>query len=793
MIKMYDLRLQTRYVRRGGSSRRVRGSGAPGAYPRGAAAILAMLFLVIFSSLAAAMAIVSQGNLRTADTQLKVHRSLAAAETGLGLMAHRLEQVTLGDPHDLSTYPGIRIREGVIDSNLAETLWPRVRAELYASFVDDFQYQSQSPTIEVTGALVLPAISFEPGSSAKFAVRVQPHPLPGEDYDSDKYQRPPFNSPIYGVVKAPVSSASPLDATFVRVSVTGIDGPSKDEIRRVVTMDFRLDKKIRYAILSRSRVMVGRNVMVEGPIGSRFSEVNLRHGHPVQMESDFRGLSSGLDALLDSLTGSLIALDADGDNRLSVYHPTERLALDNPDTPENEAEAWDLDGDGYLTGFDAFLHEFDADGNGGVTYTELEMRADSPAHAQQLLELIDTFGDADRAGFGDGSIDANDRYAKVRGEVLISADRSAWNEGAADADADDGQPGAYQDYFQGAIDPGYRESPLTFGDSAGAANERYEFEPTDFDTGSFRGRAMGDLATQAAAQAGGSDPNDPAAPHVGGTVREAVPYGSAYPYDWYDRPVYENMTFENVRIPKGNNALFRNCKFVGCTFVETETDNDDPNFNYAGMQESNGTQKHPDREAQINGGSVGDTKTISNNLRFDGCTFEGALVSDAPQQYTHVRNKIAFTGNTQFEIEDSARLTDEEKALYKRSTLLLPHYSVEMGTFNEPLSGESVNLSGTIVAGLIDMRGRVKVNGTILTTFEPKSNEGPVLGETSPQFNTTLGYFPSAAGDLEAELPPEGVGVIQVRYDPTLPLPDGILGPIELRPLTATYSEGAGL
>ena len=680
----------------------------------------------------------------------------------------------------------------MIDGELAATIWPRVRAELYASFADDFQYQAHGPTIDGTGALLLPPISFEPGSAARFAVRVQPHPLPGEDYDGEKYRRPPYNSPIYGVVDEPVSSASPLDATFVRVSVTGIDGPSKDEVRRVVSMEFRLDKKIRYAILSRSRVMLGRNVMVEGPIGSRFTEVNLRHGHPVQMESDFGGLSSGLDSLLDQLKGSLIQYDADGDNRLSVYHPTERLALDNPDTPENEARAWDLDGDGYLTGFDAFLHEFDADGNGGVTWTELEMRAASPPHAQQLLELIDTFGDAGRAGYGDGEINGDDRYAKVRGEVLITAERDAWNQGAADAKGDDGQPGAYQDYFQGEIDPGYRQSPLSFGDGAGAANDRYEFEPEDFDTASFRGRATGDLAAQAAAQAAGADPDDSRSPRVGETVREAVPYGSAYPYDWYDRPVYENMTFENVRIPKGNNALFRNCRFVGCTFVETATDNDDSNYNYAGMQESDGTKKHPDREANVNGGNVSDTKTISNNLRFDGCTFEGALVSDAPEQFTHARNKIAFTGDTRFDVDDSARLTDEEKALYRRSTLLLPHYSVEMGTFNEPLSGETVNLSGTIVAGLIDMRGRVKVEGTILTTFEPRSNEGPVLGETSPQFNTTLGYFPSSAGDLEAELPPEGVGVIQVRYDPSLPLPDGILGPVELRPLTATYSEGAG-
>ncbi len=34
---------------------------------RGAAAVLAMMFLMIFGSLAAAMAIVSQGNLSTAD------------------------------------------------------------------------------------------------------------------------------------------------------------------------------------------------------------------------------------------------------------------------------------------------------------------------------------------------------------------------------------------------------------------------------------------------------------------------------------------------------------------------------------------------------------------------------------------------------------------------------------------------------------------------------------------------------------------------------------------------------
>ena len=67
-----------------------------------------------------------------------------------------------------------------------------------------------------------------------------------------------------------------------------------------------------------------------------------------------------------------------------------------------------------------------------------------------------------------------------------------------------------------------------------------------------------------------------------------------------------------------------------------------------------------------------------------------------------------------------------------------------------------------------------------------------MLGETSPQFNTTLGYFPSSEGDLEAELPTSGLGVIQVRYNPTIPMPDGITGPIELAPNYATYFEGEG-
>ena len=123
--------------------------------------------------------------------------------------------------------------------------------------------------------------------------------------------------------------------------------------------------------------------------------------------------------------------------------------------------------------------------------------------------------------------------------------------------------------------------------------------------------------------------------------------------------------------------------------------------------------------------------------------------------------------------------------------MLLPQYSVELGTFIAPHdSSEKIELSGTIVAGLIDMRGQVDINGSLLTTFNPQRDTGPVLGDTSPQFNTTLGYFSAAQGDLEAETPVNGLGLIHVRYNPDLPLPDGILGPVEVIPMWDTYFEG---
>jgi len=729
---------------------------------RGAAAILAMMFLVIFSSLAAAMAIVAQGNLTTADAHLKINRALASAETGMNFLIYRIDQVTAT----------IKTRDGLISQANAPSLWDETKVALLAAFEDEL-HNIEEPYLDGDTLHVGP-VSLGPGAPTFTAV-MQPHPIAGENYASGFYQKTPYSE-----LDPPVSNANPLDATWIRVSVTAHAGPSAanvgaNDIRtvdRTITMDFRMDKKIRFAVLSKSRVMIGRNVYIEGTIGSRFTETHLEGGHPVQMESDFSGLNDDLDDDLQLLANTLAINDRDYDNRINLASVTETDGIDDP-------EALDFNSDGYIDDYDFFIKHYDDNGDLSVTATELDTASD--ISLAQLLELIDTSGDPGRPGYGDGVIDNDDDYTKLRGQISLAADFLGWHQGAANQ--------MLQDYFRGPISPDLDEVPLTF---QASNTDVHEFQASDFNTASFKAMADGDLATQAADETSNHDPNDPESPQpLGETVRESVPFEAAHPYDYYDRPVYENMTFRNVRIPKGTNALFRNCRFIGVTYIETAADNTDPMFNFAGMMEATGEPKHPDREATVDGSTVTDTKTVSNNVRFHNCTFEGNIVSDTPDEFTHVRNKVAFTGKTDFKIDDSSELTSSEKLLFKRATILTPHVSVEMGTFIAPYdSNERIDLSGTIVGGVIDMRGNVYVNGSVITTFEPKSNTGPVLGETSPQFNTTLGYFSSAAGDKESELPQNGIGIIQVRYDPTIPLPDGILGPIEIRPVLTSYFEG---
>lgn len=384
---------------------------------------------------------------------------------------------------------------------------------------------------------------------------------------------------------------------------------------------------------------------------------------------------------------------------------------------------------------------------------------------------------------------------------------------------------------------------------------------------------------------------------------EAMPYRSPAVIDWYYRPVYENFVFKDVQIPQGTNALFVNCTFVGVTFVRSHTGNSHPHWTLYGKLEFDSGAGHPvpahertvygddgsetpddlysgmagqlnpsdqlvllavdpldkgdileseigsfDAGAYaqlpepllIDGQRVTDTKNYSNNIRFHDCLFVGSIVSDSPGTYTHVRNKLQFTGKTRFvqehpdepENQDLNPEEDDRKEIEK-SSMMLPNYSVDVGSFNSPQE-QNVQLQGAVVAGVLDVRGNAKIDGTLLLTFKPVLGSGPMqdhLGNpigNPAGFNTTIGYFGPEDGDEEAldpetlpeidgvrivgydtngdgladvgpgETPPDGAvavpfngyGRVELRFDPDMTLPDGIVLPLQLDPLPGTYQEG---
>ncbi len=725
---------------------------------RGVAAILAMTFLVIFSSLAASMAIIAHGNLTTADAHLRINRSLAAAETGMQFVTYRLGRVS----HEVTT------RIGDIDDETARALWEEsdtgIRDRLIDKFLDDDHLLGD---VWMDGnTLAIGPIAVGP-NAPQFTARLTPHPLEGENYDGDYYNRPP-----YWDMDPPVSNQHPLDHRFIRVEVTATDGSASSPIERTIQMDFRIVKQVRFAVLSQSRVMIGQNVQVEGPVGSRFTDTHLEHGHPIHMMSDFWGLHPDLDETLSWYYDLVADYDVDFSNRLNLKRDIR--PLDDEELME-QLEKLDVTGDGYVDDYDLFLHWMGVepgDSDWEITAEQLASAMnldDELAEQVRASELVDVLTDG-----GDAVLPGN-IYHKLSGQVYLESDLSSWADGAAES--------GVQHFFQGSIDPDHRESPTTFG-----ADEQLDltYEPDDFDVATFR--AM--TSENAFYAEAGAEPDY--------YIWEQVPFGAAYPYEYYRRPVYENRTFENARIPMGTNALFIDCTFRGVTFVDTTRENADPMFNYAGMldkKDDDYVEKYPGLTAEVYDPAAGgfidvdDTRHFANNLRFHNATIEGILVGQTPKEFTHVRNKVQFTGRTKFEPE-AEHLTAQEAALFRRSNILMPHWSVELGTFVSPYdSGEQVDMTGSIVAGIIDMRGNINLEGSLITTFQPVEDEGPVIGETSPNFNVTLGYFAREQGDMEAELPTKGLGAIRIRYNPEIPLPDGIKGPVQVMPLMQSYSE----
>jgi hypothetical protein len=209
----------------------------------------------------------------------------------------------------------------------------------------------------------------------------------------------------------------------------------------------------------------------------------------------------------------------------------------------------------------------------------------------------------------------------------------------------------------------------------------------------------------------------------------------------YDRKVYNNMTFSNVRVPKGTHALFKNCTFNNVLFVEA-------NATYS------------------------DSATATNNIRFDNCNFNGAIVTDVPATTNTnstwwMRNTLSFTGAATF----------NNQSQFRETTILAPNFNVNIGNTGSFESGSTNTLTGAVVGGIVDVRGNARINGTIISMFDTSSY--------SSGYITNIG----AANDGGSESIGYTGGVIEVTPDPERLLPSGITTPLVIAPVNTTYSE----
>jgi hypothetical protein len=526
-------------------------------------------------------------------------------------------------------------------------------------------------------------------------------------------------------------------------------------------MRYLIDKKVRHAVITKVPLQLGRNTVVDGPVAM----TNGAKYPPIYSLSDFRGLTPALTTKIDAFNTWLKANHGGYDNRVSANNAAEFAAA-------TAAGYRDTNGDECIDEYDLFLAEFDKNNDKAITAAEFTNASTGKMYDPDLFKTIDALdapryaGDPARTGLNDGVIDNRDGYAKVRGEVHLATSESAWKSNLAASGS-----AKIQDQIKGPIVGDEGTAGVEFQDTFG---DVYNLKPSDVDTASFKSRS-GDAA--------GPTRRDPVAKvienatltvaDVNATVTtEKTPYGSTSYQATYARPTFRGVTFRNCKIPKGLNALFDNCKFEGVTFVELDTNI----TNSSGATTANASEGMTWARRMRSGGFTADTAltaansygfTQGNNLRFNGCTFEGPIASDVPTAYTHFANSMEFTGATMF-----------NNKVDQTATIVTPQTNIEMGSFTDPSQAPST-LVGVVVAGNIDIRGSSAVDGSVIVTGDGAGN-------------TTLGWFgPSdASTDPASPMPEGGWGHISIRYNPTRSLPEGINLPVELVPQTGTYKEG---
>ena len=180
---------------------------------KGTTAVLAMVFLMLFSTLTVAMYSLAVTNTQSAVNLTDVDRARAQAESGLRWIEYRLKQM-----------PRPKTTIGNITSSVAFNLWPEIQDAIESDF-GNLLNESERPVTLTETSLVSSQIATDDGPG-HFVITVQQHPL----YVGD-----------------------PLDSRYLRVTSTG----TYKEASRSLHMDFKIDKKVKFAVVGKTRIQLG--------------------------------------------------------------------------------------------------------------------------------------------------------------------------------------------------------------------------------------------------------------------------------------------------------------------------------------------------------------------------------------------------------------------------------------------------------------------------------------------------------------------------------------------------------
>lgn len=229
-------------------------------------------------------------------------------------------------------------------------------------------------------------------------------------------------------------------------------------------------------------------------------------------------------------------------------------------------------------------------------------------------------------------------------------------------------------------------------------------------------------------------------PVAGSTEIRRTVYGPANPED-------PPLVLTDKMLAAGGNALFRNCIFEGILYIG-------------------------------NGGGLG-----TNNIRFENCTFNGRIVTGVPPLFgpeTWKKNVLYFTGDSVFDNQ----MTYDDGSENNEAVILAPNYNVNIGNTTALEDGSVSVIKGIILGGVVDIRGNVQVDGTIVSMHAPSADD---WGGGTSQVATNIGF-----SDENAEAGGDPDGVITISPSPDRMLPIGISTKILMSRDGASYNELGG-